>query len=188
MIPDNVFLSEQWKRLNTASRCVFLVMQTRCGEHALETEWNHTDIARETGLTTRTVKESINELRRASFIRTSKWGGRWLKAIYILNPQYLEPPPIEGDLVLPIGGGKVYFIGNTDNYIVKIGFSQAGVYDRLKDLQTGCPYRLSILKTVEGTNIEGEKLLQQKFGQYRLNGEWFSIVGALRDYLGIRRR
>ena len=69
----------------------------------------------------------------------------------------------------------VYFI--TDNHgHIKIGKTD-DTYKRLKELQTGNPYKLSILLTIMMTSVNDafslEQELHQLFKDYRLEGEWF---------------
>lgn len=68
----------------------------------------------------------------------------------------------------------IYFI-STDEvpaYPIKIGLSFTGVEKRLRELQTGCPYPLTVLATVEGTPSY-EWILHRELHPHRLNGEWF---------------
>ncbi|PTQ64500.1 Meiotically Up-regulated Gene 113 (MUG113) protein [Sphingomonas sp. PP-CE-3G-477] len=78
--------------------------------------------------------------------------------------------------------GVVYFIGNLEHKIVKIGFTAGSVLGRLKGIQTGSPVRLSILAYIEGTR-EDEARLHRTFSPIGLFGEWFSIEGKLDSFL-----
>ena len=75
----------------------------------------------------------------------------------------------------------VYFITDSHGHI-KIGKAD-DVFKRLKELQTGNPYRLSTLLTVmvqsptEAFNLEQE--LHNRFNGYRLEGEWFKEAPVL---------
>lgn len=64
----------------------------------------------------------------------------------------------------------VYVIGNQD--FVKVGFS-TNVQKRLKSIQTGCPYPLSILKVFKGLDMTNEKVFHQKLKKHKTVGEWF---------------
>jgi hypothetical protein len=65
---------------------------------------------------------------------------------------------------------KVYFIGAADGPI-KIG--RAFVPEqRLKDIQCGYPYPLSVLATVKG-GAGLERAYHERYAAHRLNGEWF---------------
>jgi hypothetical protein len=74
--------------------------------------------------------------------------------------------------------GSVYFITVGDPYgtHVKIGFTRGDPRQRLKDLQTGCPFRLSLLGSVPGCmTMEAE--LHGVLDEYRVSGEWFIFDG-----------
>ena len=79
--------------------------------------------------------------------------------------------------------GFVYFIGNIEAGVVKIGFSK-NPKSRISGIQTGTHLMLSILKVVEG-NYGIEKQYHRKFSRQRIRGEWYSITGHLKDYIGI---
>lgn len=69
----------------------------------------------------------------------------------------------------------VYFITDGQGHI-KIGKAD-DTYKRIKELQTGNPYKLSFLLTVMLDSVsdtfELEQELHSKFSQYRMEGEWF---------------
>ena len=67
----------------------------------------------------------------------------------------------------------VYFIENTENNSIKIGYTGKNVKSRLSQLQTGSSARLKVIKVING-NLPLETALHRKFSEYRLNGEWFS--------------
>jgi hypothetical protein len=69
----------------------------------------------------------------------------------------------------------VYFIGNREKEVVKIGYTSGTAEKRLKELQTGCPFKLEVLHTIEDATIKDEKRLHAKYSEYRLNGEWFTL-------------
>lgn len=76
----------------------------------------------------------------------------------------------------------IYFIGNLKEEICKIGTS-VEPEKRLNEIQTGCPYKLSILKTVKGGGIENERIYHNRFEMYYMRGEWFRITGKLKEFL-----
>ena len=69
----------------------------------------------------------------------------------------------------------VYFITDGHGHI-KIGKAD-DTYQRLKELQTGNPYKLSFLLTVMLDSVSDafdlEQRLHSKFSEYRMEGEWF---------------
>ena len=76
---------------------------------------------------------------------------------------------------------KVYFIGCDDS--VKIGISD-NPEERLKQMQTGNPSELKILKTYHSDDAEAtEKALHRIFDDARIQGEWFSIYPPSLDML-----
>jgi hypothetical protein len=74
--------------------------------------------------------------------------------------------------IAPVSEARsVYFVSAGDGPI-KIGVA-ANPEARLKELQTGHPYRLEILALVEGgTPLERE--YHVRFAAHRLHGEWFA--------------
>ena len=81
--------------------------------------------------------------------------------------------------------GYVYFIGNFDSGFVKIGMTNAdnGVLDRMKSIQTGCPFDLSLLATIKCTIVSPyrvEKDLHRAFSLFRKAGEWFALTKAMK--------
>jgi len=79
--------------------------------------------------------------------------------------------------------GKIYFIQAGNNGAIKIGYAD-NVEKRLKQIQTGNPYKLKLLKTING-NFEIEKNLHKLFYKDRLEGEWFTPSKELMDYINI---
>ena len=75
--------------------------------------------------------------------------------------------------------GYVYIIGNLDENICKIGFSE-NPNRRLPEIQTGCPHQLKIILLFEAEKYT-ETLLHHKYSKYRMVGEWFKIEGKLKD-------
>ena len=73
--------------------------------------------------------------------------------------------------------GYVYVIGNLNEKICKIGFSQKPK-ERLKGIQTGCPHILKIILLFEAEKYTETKL-HHKYSKYKLSGEWFLIDGEL---------
>lgn len=69
---------------------------------------------------------------------------------------------------------QVYVIGNQEYGVIKIGVA-VNPKTRLKAVQTGCPYPLSLLttSTPKSDAKKIEQKLHHKLSQYRLSGEWF---------------
>jgi len=74
----------------------------------------------------------------------------------------------------------IYFIGNIEHNIVKIGYTQYKD-QRIKTLQTACPYELILFKCIDGNEKE-EHMLHERFKLYRKKGEWFALDQSIIDY------
>jgi hypothetical protein len=70
--------------------------------------------------------------------------------------------------------GFVYFVSTDDipAFPVKIGWTERIARIRLMGIQTGCPYRLSVVAGFPGT-YQDESGLHRQFKADRLCGEWF---------------
>jgi len=75
----------------------------------------------------------------------------------------------------------IYFIKSESGH-VKIGFSNNKITERLANLQSGSPFKLSVLKTIPILR-EQEKLLHKKFKKYRVIGEWFEFSDEIKEYI-----
>lgn len=71
--------------------------------------------------------------------------------------------------------GFVYFAAIGDPYIthVKIGFTSKDPEARLRNLQTGCPFRMRLIGYVFG-NEGREADLHDVLSEHRCEGEWFT--------------
>lgn len=77
----------------------------------------------------------------------------------------------------------VYLIVNDKEYVCKIGYSENPKM-RLISLQTGCPYPLRLVRTIEG-DIKKEKEIHQMFEDYRMEGEWFQYNRNIKEFFKI---
>ena len=76
----------------------------------------------------------------------------------------------------------IYFIRSESGH-VKIGYIvKHDVKKRRDDLQVGCPYKLTVLKVIDGT-VKLEVRLQGKFKKYHFRGEWFVFSPELRKFI-----
>ena len=75
----------------------------------------------------------------------------------------------------------VYFIGNREWGLVKIGYSKKPEL-RLKQVQTMAPFPVEILK-IENGNKENENKYHLKFSSLNSYGEWFLIKSELMVHL-----
>lgn len=190
-IPIATIQSDRWRQLQPSTRCVFLAMLSKKESDSNRVEWPSDALANLAKVSLNTVARAIEELCEQGFVEVITKGGRWKSGtVYEVNQDYLDVNlnlQLQTTLLsnLPVGRGIVYFIGNIDHKVVKIGFSSLDVAKRVDALQTGCPYKLSVLKTIKGTTVDGELLIHKQFQQYRLHGEWFSIEDDLAEYLGV---
>jgi hypothetical protein len=75
----------------------------------------------------------------------------------------------------------VYFILDTGNKLIKIGFSKS-VEARLNNLQMGNINALRLLAVCEGARTE-ENRLHKKFAKHRVRSEWFKDCKEIRDFI-----
>lgn len=68
--------------------------------------------------------------------------------------------------------GSVYFVQAGDGGPIKIGWTGGDPKARMRDLQTGNPYPLSMLGHVPGSGAD-ETDLHEQFRHLRMVGEWF---------------
>ena len=66
----------------------------------------------------------------------------------------------------------IYFIQCGENGPIKIGQTSNGIEERVKQLQTGCPYELRVLWAYRGSDYS-ESDLHEIFSHERISGEWF---------------
>lgn len=80
----------------------------------------------------------------------------------------------------------VYFIADTVNDVVKIGYTK-DVKKRLKQLQTSNSNVLVLLGYMDGNEVE-ERNTHLLFSKFRLEGEWFRLDSdndVILDYINI---
>jgi hypothetical protein len=67
----------------------------------------------------------------------------------------------------------IYFIGNKDLDICKIGYSKRP-YRRIESLRKSVPFELEIYSIIEGS-ISEEKIYHSKYFEFKIKGEWFKL-------------
>jgi len=73
-----------------------------------------------------------------------------------------------------MSAGKVYVIQSGESYYYKIGLAKDPYSQRIKNLQTGNPYRLYLRKTHDVKDMRvAEDILHRRYFQLRGIGEWF---------------
>ena len=71
---------------------------------------------------------------------------------------------------------NVYLVAADGTNLIKIGYTEGDIKDRIKQLQTGCPYKIYLVDAVtvrDGIKFESE--LHEKMLKYKKNGEWYCI-------------
>lgn len=68
----------------------------------------------------------------------------------------------------------VYLINAVDTNLYKVGYTNKDVNFRMKALQTGCPYKLKLIHSVNGS-VHHEKKIHEFWDHLRTNGEWFEF-------------
>lgn len=86
--------------------------------------------------------------------------------------------------IYPVGP-TVYFIQAGEGGPIKIGFS-LNVKARMAGLQTGRTEKLKLLLTLPGTKVD-EARLHDKFGRFRIQGEWFKPDPAVLKSIEVLR-
>lgn len=82
--------------------------------------------------------------------------------------------------------GQIYFIEAVGTGLVKIGFTNRWVSQRLRELQTTSPHHLQLLHAFEGTAGD-ERAAHVKFAKLHHRGEWFRFEAAIREFLEMER-
>jgi len=82
-------------------------------------------------------------------------------------------------VVAPAKNEWVYFL--RAGPFLKIGYA-TDIGKRIRELQTGCPYPISLVASIQGDRT-AEGCLHRQFKSLRVNGEWFRFSGALVEYV-----
>lgn len=77
--------------------------------------------------------------------------------------------------------GYVYFIEMERPRLIKIGYA-SDVDERLSNLQTACPFELSVLDVFIGTK-EDERVLHKMLKPHRYRREWFRPTDDVFDLM-----
>jgi len=73
--------------------------------------------------------------------------------------------------------GTIYFI-QAGLVAIKIGWT-TNLQNRMNGLNTAVPLDLKLLGTLTNKTVQDEQKLHDKFGKYRLKGEWFQICSPI---------
>jgi len=80
------------------------------------------------------------------------------------------------------GGKDVYFVQCGDDGPIKIGMA-SNIKSRINDIQSMCPYQLSVIGSIPNGGKVTERLLHEKFSSLRIHGEWFSPGSELISFV-----
>lgn len=75
----------------------------------------------------------------------------------------------------------IYFIKSESGH-VKIGYTEDDVGQRLYSLQCGCPFKLNILKIINGSR-KHEKAIHKIFKENKTQNEWFKLSPNLEKFI-----
>jgi len=83
---------------------------------------------------------------------------------------------------------RVYVVQCAANDLgpVKIGYSMYQMGERLRSMQTGCPYPLVAIRELPADR-ETEADLHERFAEYRMHGEWFRCEEDVAWFVSILR-
>lgn len=76
----------------------------------------------------------------------------------------------------------VYFIGNKQNKVVKIGYTISKIDQRVSVIQANCPFIIECMLLIEGLK-DTEQYLHKLFKDEWIRGEWFKLEGEVEKYL-----
>lgn len=98
-----------------------------------------------------------------------------------VDASIIENPPLDRvGLTDLLAADWTYFVQSIDGGPIKIGFTSQTPDERLANLQTGSPVQLRIVGLLRGNR---EREMHQRFRQYRLQGEWFSVSKDLLTFI-----
>lgn len=92
-IPCKTLDSKQWKGLQPTTRCLYLTVLKRYYRNGKLANgmvtWTYDDLASEAGLSRRTVRRGMQELKQKDWVAVWEPGGRWERGTtYLVNPFY----------------------------------------------------------------------------------------------------
>jgi hypothetical protein len=67
----------------------------------------------------------------------------------------------------------IYFVQCGEDGPIKIGMA-SDIKSRINDIQSMCPYKLTVIGSIAGGGKTTERLLHKRFSALRLHGEWFN--------------
>lgn len=84
-----------------------------------------------------------------------------------------------------VATSAVYFIEAVGSGFVKIGYVADfhSIADRIRQMQTGCPYELRLAAVLPSGGRDHETQLHLRFEAERFRGEWFAIGGRVQSLI-----
>lgn len=76
----------------------------------------------------------------------------------------------------------IYFFFNEVEQLVKIGYTEQRLKDRVSQLRTAAPNCRPLGNPIPG-GLETERQLHERFTKYRVSREWFRYTGELKKYI-----
>lgn len=92
------------------------------------------------------------------------------------NPRIPCLPPLAPGVEV----GTVYQVAANRSDLVKIGFTDRPMSQRLRQMQTGSPTKLRLVSWFPGT-LADERAMHRRLARFRERGEWFRDTQELRE-------
>jgi hypothetical protein len=122
------------------------------------------------------VKNGARDWTRTSMNRGGFIVGCAAKTIESCTGRVLEIPMV--------------YVFKTISYpvFIKVGYSENSPDERIKSVQTGCPYKIEI-HMIKSGNFAAENMIQAHLKEFRTHGEWFifspECEKKLNEFFGI---
>lgn len=92
-LPESTLDSEQWKCFTASTRCVYTIMLRKYWHSGPKAngrvKWRQDELSQAAGVSLKTIKRSLNDLRDKDWITVWEPGGRWLDGTtYTMNPKW----------------------------------------------------------------------------------------------------
>lgn len=86
-IPTKTLKSKQWKGLQPTTRCLYTTMLIRY--YRGRVTWTYDELAKTGGLSKRTVRRAMQELKQKEWVSVWEPGGRWKRdTTYTIDPAF----------------------------------------------------------------------------------------------------
>lgn len=78
----------------------------------------------------------------------------------------------------------IYVLRTRSAPFLKIGFTDNSISDRIKSIQTGCPFSLDLIHVEQG-DLASEKEIHKRLARHKVNGEWFELCEKTLGIFGL---